>query len=111
VSHHHDITNQTIDLDGDCAHCESYFLAVLKRPDATCDMAGGRYLDRMEKRDGKWAVADRICMVEWNAETRPSDAVPASADPEIFVRGSWDRSDPSWQRPLAVNRPRRNPDR
>lgn len=105
VSHQHYVTNQTIDLDGETAHCESYFLAVLKRPDGICDVVGGRYIDRIDRRDGVWAVADRICMVEWNIEGRPGEA---SFDPTIFVRGSWDNSDPSYQRPLRVDRPPRD---
>jgi len=105
VSHHHYVTNHVIDRDGDSAHSEMYFMAVLKRADRTCDMVGGRYLDRLEKRDGKWGVADRVCMVEWNVETRPSDA---AFDPSLFMRGTWDRHDPSYQRPLQMDRPHRD---
>lgn len=101
VCHQHYVTNQVIDLDGDTAHCESYFLAVLKRPDGVCDQVGGRYIDRIDRRDGKWAVADRICMVEWNVEAR-ADAAPLDAS--IFVSGTWDKSDPSYRRPLRVDR-------
>lgn len=105
VGHHHYVTNQAIDLDGDIAHCESYFLAVLKRADGVCDLVGGRYVDRIERRDGRWAVADRICMVEWNVESRPGDA---QLDPAMFVGGTWDRSDPSYRRPLTVEREARD---
>lgn len=105
VCHQHYVTNQVIDLDGDTAHCESYFLAVLKRPDGVCDMVGGRYVDRIDRRDGHWAVAERICMVEWNVEAAPG---AAAFDPSIFVAGSWDRSDPSYTRPLRVERPPRD---
>lgn len=105
VCHHHYVTNQVIDLDGDTAHCESYFLAVLKRPDGICDLVGGRYIDRIDRRDGVWAVADRICMVEWNIEGKPGEA---SLDPTMFVSGTWDRSDPSYQRPLRVDRASRD---
>lgn len=101
VCHQHYVTNQVIDRDGDSAHCESYFLAVLKRPDGVCDLVGGRYIDRLEKRAGLWAVADRICMVEWNVESAPGNA---PLDPDMFVRGSWDKSDPSYLRPLQVTR-------
>lgn len=105
VCHQHYVTNQVIDLDGDTAHCESYFLAVLKRPDAICDLVGGRYIDRIERRAGVWAVADRICMVEWNIEGKPGEA---ALDPTMFVAGAWDKSDPSYQRPLRFDRASRN---
>ena len=101
VCHQHYVTNQVIDLDGDQAHCESYFMAVLKRPDATCDLVGGRYLDRFERRSGHWAVADRICMVEWNCDAKPG---AGALDPAMFVQGRWDRADPSYARPLEINR-------
>lgn len=101
VCHQHYVTNMVIDLDGNTAHCESYFLAVLKRPDGVCDMVGGRYIDRVERRAGVWAVADRICMVEWNVVGNPGDA---PLDPSIFVGGTWDRSDPSYLRPLRADR-------
>lgn len=106
VHHQHYVTNQVIDLDGDSAHSEMYFLAVLKRPDGTCDFVGGRYVDRLERREGTWAVADRACLVEWNAEAGPKGT---SFDPGIFLSGSWDRTDISYQRPLRINRPHRNP--
>lgn len=105
VCHQHYVTNQVIDLDGDTAHCESYFMAVLKRPDGMCDMVGGRYIDRIDRRAGIWAVADRICMIEWNAEAGPGDA---AFDPSIFISGTWDRSDPSYRRPLRVDRASRD---
>ena len=101
VCHQHYVTNQVIDLDGDVAHCESYFFAVLKRPDGICDLVGGRYIDRIDRREGVWAVADRICMVEWNVEGKPGEA---PLDPTMFVAGAWDKSDPSYQRPLRFDR-------
>lgn len=101
VCHQHFVTNQVIDLTGDNAHCESYFFAVLKRPDGICDVVGGRYIDRLEKREAVWAVADRICMVEWNFEGGPGNA---SMDPTLFVTGTWDNTDPSYRRPLRVDR-------
>jgi len=103
--HHHFITNQTIDLDGDTAHVETYFLAALRRKGGPVDMVGGRYVDRFERRDGRWAVADRVCLVEWNGELAQTQA---ATDFEIFVRGAWDRSDPSYRRPFKSDRPHRD---
>jgi hypothetical protein len=31
-----------------------------------------------------------------------------AVDPELFLRGAWDRSDLSYQRPLLLNRPPRD---
>jgi len=103
--HHHYITNQTIELDGDTAHVETYFLAVLRRKTGPIDMVGGRYVDRFERREGRWAVADRVCLVEWNGELAKTET---SMDPDMFLRGTWDRSDISYQRPLRLTRPPRD---
>jgi len=103
--HHHYITNQSIDLDGDVAHAETYYLAALRREDGTMDLAGGRYVDRFERRDGRWAIADRACLVEWSGE------LPKAAGEvgDLFLSGSaWDRSDISYQRPLKLTRPHRD---
>ncbi|MCW1383619.1 nuclear transport factor 2 family protein [Novosphingobium sp. KCTC 2891] len=104
VQHQHYVTNQTIDLDGDTAHGETYFLATLQRPDGTVDLVGGRYVDRFDKREGCWAVADRACLVEWTGELPAGGKVDAS----IFLSGSQDKSDISYARPLRLHRPRRD---
>lgn len=109
VGHHHYVTNQTIDLDGDAAHVETYFLAALRRATGVVDLVGGRYVDRFERRASHWAVADRACLVEWSGELPPTAAAAASADPVAFLQGSWDRSDLSYQRPLRLQRPPRDP--
>lgn len=31
-------------------------------------MSGGRYIDRMEKREGTWKIAARKCLVEWGSK-------------------------------------------
>lgn len=104
--HHHFTANHTIEIDGDTAHGELYFMATLARKQGGTDVSAGRYIDRYERRDGTWAVADRICMVEWTGIIAEADSpVPAS----LFVQGSWDRSDPSYMRPLKVERPARKP--
>lgn len=106
--HQHFITNHSIELDGDTAHGETYFFATLARHQGGTDIAAGRYIDRYEKRNGQWAVADRICMVEWTGLLPVSDA---KVDPEMFVRGTWDRTDPSYRRPLTVDRADRCPEK
>lgn len=105
TAHHTYITNQTIDLDGDTAHVETYFLVGQQLKDGPVRMAGGRYVDRFERRDGRWAVANRVCLVEWNGELIKTQT---AVDPDLYVRGTWDKTDPSYQRPLKASRPHRN---
>lgn len=104
-THQHYITNQTMEVDGDSAHAETYFIAVLKRKDATVDIVGGRYIDRFEQRDGRWAIIRRVSVVEWNGElVRPR----APMDGGLFIGGVWDRTDASYDRPLEVTRAHRD---
>lgn len=53
---------------------------------------GGRYVDRMEHRDGRWAIADRVCIREWDAKERVTPAFP----PGRFTEGRRDRTDPAY---------------
>lgn len=73
VSTMHSLHNCIVDVDGDIAHAETYFTAVRRRTGEDgpeLDWMGGRYLDRLEKRDGTWKIAHRLCVKEWDkAET------------------------------------------
>jgi hypothetical protein len=95
-------TNVSIELDGDVAHVESYYQMV-ERPDdefAITQLMGGRYIDRFEKRDGRWAIAARILTVGWSTDATYYEAVAALGPPSPH-----DRSDLSYLRPLEVQRP------
>jgi hypothetical protein len=43
----------------------------------------------------------RACLVEWNGE---SAATQTTMDPDLFLHGTWDKTDLSYQRPLQLNR-------
>ena len=81
-------------------------MATLTRKEGGTDVSGGRYIDRYEKRDDKWAVADRICMVEWSGLI---PAAEAAVSYDTFIRGTWDKSDPAYLRPLSSTRENRCP--
>jgi len=54
---------------------------------------GLRYCDRLERRDGEWRIANRVCAMDWSR----IDAVPASWEfPPEAVRGLRDRTDPAY---------------
>lgn len=70
----HQISNILIELLGDVAAVESSFLALQSSPAAPAleTFLCGRYLDRFEKREGQWRVADRTVVYDWIEErTRP----------------------------------------
>lgn len=99
----HYLMNHTCELDGDTAHAETYFLAVVKRKDRDdAAIFGGRYVDRLERRDGAWRIAVRVVEHEWNVV---GDASGMAAAMEGRHRGARDRSDPSYERPLQPRQP------
>ena len=72
--------------------------------------AGGRYVDRLEKRGGEWKIANRYCIVEWSGTINPGP-IPYADIPDVHASGipSRDRSDPSYARPLVNKRAKRKP--
>jgi len=55
----HHITNILIELDGESARVESYFLVLQPTMDNGHFWLSGRYLDLFECRNGAWKIADR----------------------------------------------------
>jgi len=97
VSEHY-ITNHSVDLDGDSAHAETYFLFFGKlEDDAVMRVSGGRYIDRFERREGEWKIALRVVISEWQMH---ADGEPTVVLRQQFARGRKDRSDLSYIRPL-----------
>jgi hypothetical protein len=101
---HHNLLNHGCDVDGDTAHAETYYLFVGRNRDDSNWIAGGRYIDRLERRDGSWKIALRTNAIEWSGLV-PTLPIPFADVPGINLNGAASRSkeDPSYQRPL-VNR-------
>jgi SnoaL-like domain len=107
---HHALLQTTIDLDGDTAHTETYYQFVGRNRDESIWIAGGRYVDRLEKRTGEWKIALRTNIIEW-CTLPPVLPVPFADVPDIAENGVSARSkeDPSYQRPLVNRRKPANP--
>ena len=104
--HQHYITNHTVELDGDTAHAETYYLFVGSYPndERPVTVAGGRYIDRLERRDGRWAIAARVCTAEWENRAESFLRNPPLG-PDVLANGlimARDRTDVSYDRPLDV---------
>ena len=101
VAHQHYITNTTVDIDGDVAHTDTYYLIVLRRNDGTGqDLMGGRYVDRFERRAGDWRIARRVVTNEWIGEVGGGrERMQSLLD--VYIAPRWDREDISYQRPLT----------
>jgi 3-phenylpropionate/cinnamic acid dioxygenase small subunit len=99
LSHTHNICCHICDLDGDVAHTESYIIWVLRYVDEKTVLFGtGRYIDRLEKRNGEWRIAVRRVMTDGRIEADGS----GFNKPDGYPRGRWDREDLSYQRPLTL---------
>jgi hypothetical protein len=76
---HHQTGNMLITLDGDQAWAETYVTAFHAVPTTAPrgtfwggrdepyeGVAGGRYVDRLERRDGAWRIAHRTVVYDWD---------------------------------------------
>jgi hypothetical protein len=81
LGHNHQIHQAMIDVRGDRAVSETAFTAILRvqpEPGRVIDMISrGRYLDRWSRRDGRWAIDDRLYLEELREEVPVSDAMQA----------------------------------
>lgn len=103
LHHQHYITNVTVEVSGDTAHTECYYLFVGRYPDrdTPLTLAGGRYVDRFERKRGRWAISTRVCTAEWRTASTsklPDRGAPRVV-PEVVV--SHDPADVSHARPLS----------
>jgi hypothetical protein len=99
----HNVTMHSCEIDGDVAHAESYVIGLfLDKGCETARILAGRYIDRLEKRNGQWKIVLRRATVEipleGNAKLPNRKAVPGSG----YLKGSRDKHDPSYERPLTT---------
>lgn len=105
-NHLHHVTTQSVDVDGDTAHAESYVLVTLLSPDGgTATVMSGRYLDRLERRDGEWRIAVRRSTVELAFSASAALLQSRFFTGQGYVKGTRDRDDPSYARPLTIDSP------
>jgi hypothetical protein len=103
----HQLGQSIIHVDGDVAGAETYFIASVRFPGdpETLNQMGGRYVDQLERRAGRWRIKHRTCIREW------SITLPVEQDwlkQAGFVEGVRARSDPSYQT-LGLLEPDREP--
>ena len=104
-STHHNLLNHTCAIEGEVAHAETYYLFAARNRDASNWLAGGRYIDRLERRAGTWRIALRTNAIEWSG-VAPSMPIPFADVPDVHGNGAPSRSkaDPSYSRPLTNKR-------
>jgi hypothetical protein len=117
AAHQHHITGQTIEIDGDTAHVESYEVHFLVPRDRSADTAGpatmghanvkekttlgsGRYIERWARRNGEWKILVREYVEDLALKGDTVDLCTSGG-----CLGSWDRNDLSYARPLEYQTP------
>lgn len=104
--HKHHVLNHRCELDGDTAHTETYWMFSGKNTmGPPLSLSGGRYVDRFERRDGRWAIAARKCVIEWNSVLNEAELPQANLDAYALTGvPRRDKSDVSYARPLVIER-------
>jgi hypothetical protein len=98
----HHVTMHNCEIDGDVAHAESYNIGLfMDKGSETARILSGRYLDRLEKRDGEWRIVLRRATVEIALEGKALLPLGTPMPGSAYLKGSRNRSDPSYDRPLA----------
>ena len=94
LSHH--LGQSLIKLFGDEAGAETYFIAVTleQAGDGTpiCSQLGGRYVDRLERRDGEWKIKRREVIRDWSISLEVKQDFFAGAELPVGLRSSADLS-------------------
>jgi SnoaL-like domain len=104
--HLHNITTHTCEIDGNSAHTESYVLVGLLNPDGkSVRFINGRYVDRLEKRDGVWKIALRRCTVDLLMAGDASILEMPQFKAGGYIKGVRDKDDVSYRRPLSLDDP------
>jgi SnoaL-like domain len=96
----HLIANCVIEFDDeDHAHGETYVVAYHEVPGelgATNAVAGGRYLDRFERRDGEWRISERVYVIDWNQNQRSTAEWNTWLYAQLQKRGGRYPDDPAY---------------
>jgi hypothetical protein len=105
-AHTHNITTHSCEIDGDEAHAESYVIVALLAPDGrNTTLMIGRYVDWLEKRDGTWRIAARRSIVDLALHGSAALLQMEAFRAQSYPKGTRDRTDNSYQRPLDLNAP------
>jgi hypothetical protein len=94
---------QTCEIDGDTAHTESYVIGImLDKGGATSQVVAGRYIDRLERKDGRWGIMVRRVTVEIVVQGHASIMSTDPFKAQHYLKGNRDNDDLSYRRPLEM---------
>jgi len=88
----HSVANEWVDVRGDEAVGEHYVIAQMVQA-GTEVLTGGRYIDRYQRRDGKWLIHSRTFVADWS-HSHPSTMERDGFYEALTNRGCFGPSDP-----------------
>ena len=101
----HNITTHSCEIDGNVAHAESYSVGLFFNADGeTARLLAGRYIDKLERRNGEWKIVLRRCTVEVGMTAEASFMNSDYFRDMGFLKGLRDNRDLSYQRPLELDK-------
>lgn len=94
---------QSCEIEGDIAHAESYVIGImLHKGGKTSQVVAGRYIDRLERRDGRWGIMVRRVTVEIVVEGTAAIMETEPFKAQHYLKGNRDKGDLSYLRPLNL---------
>jgi len=94
----HNITNTVIRITGDTARAETNCVAlhIIPAPDGEVELTvGGRYLDTLARREGRWLIAERLYVMDWNRSVPATMALEGGLLGGLQRRGARGPADPA----------------
>jgi SnoaL-like domain len=94
----HNIANTVMRITGTRAKAETNCVALhlIPTPDGEVELVvGGRYLDRLEKREGRWQIAERLYVMDWNRTSPSTMQLEGGLFDGLQRRGARGSVDPS----------------
>lgn len=94
----HNISNTVMRIDGETAKAETNCVALHLIPALQGEIelvVGGRYLDKLAKREGRWQIAERLYVMDWNRTAPATMALEGGLFDGLQRRGARGADDPS----------------
>lgn len=94
----HNISNTVIRLSGETAKAETNCVAlhIIPGPEGEIELVvGGRYLDRLVKCGGRWLIAERLYVMDWNRSAPATMSLEGPLLGGLQRRGAHGADDPA----------------
>lgn len=95
---HHSISNTVMRIAGNTARAETNCVALhlIPTPQGEVEVTvGGRYLDRLTRIAGRWLIAERLYVMDWNRTVPATMATEGGLFDGLQRRGARGDADPS----------------